>query len=249
MSGIVLMIPEVDYSQANIGQISILQDIPVQSISIDGVSIVEDATAQYSIVYTPSNTAQVGVDWSIESGSEYVSINSNGLLSLTAPISEAVNVTIKAMSIFNPSVYTTKTVRLSTGAAIPVSVDYVNGSRKASQTGINTSYTNMATFTNATLLNWRENSYKVTLDANYKAYFAVVRPSDYRCGARSSELYTNGEFDVTTILESISGSIDVSTYNQFALVVVDASYNPSAGVGPNVDVSLIASHVSVSMIA
>ena len=130
MSGIVLMIPDVDYSQENIGQVSILQDVDVSSIQINGASIVEGASEQYTVSYTPATTSQVGVDWSIDSGNEFVSINSNGLLSLINPITEAVTVVIRATSIFNSSVTATKTVRLSTGASIPVNVTYTNGVKR-----------------------------------------------------------------------------------------------------------------------
>lgn len=248
MSGIVLMIPDVDYSQNNIGQVTILQDVDVQSISITGPSVVEDATAQFGVTYTPAATAQVGVDWSLDSGSEYVTINSNGLLSLIDSISESVEIVIRATSIFNSNISATKTVRLSSGAAIPVSVTYVNGSRKATQNGVLSGYTNMATFNDASLLNWINDSYKVTIDSNYKAYFAIVRASDKKCGVRSSSLYEAGEYDVSTVLESIKGSLDTSTYNLFALVVVDASYNPSTASGPNVDPSAISSHISIEKI-
>lgn len=249
MSGIVLMIPDVDYSQNNIGQVTILQDIDVESISITGPSVVEEATAQFGVSYTPAATSQVGVDWSLDSGSEYATISSNGLLTLTQPVSESVNIVIRATSIFDPTVYETKTVRLSSGAAIPVSVTYINGSRKATQNGVNTGYSNMATFSDDSLLNWIDNSYKVTIDSSYKAYFAIVRASDKKCGVRSSTLYGAGEYDVTSLLESIKGSLDTSTYNLFALVVVDASYNASTGSGPNVDPSAISSHISISKIS
>lgn len=246
MSGIVLMIPDVDYSQENIGQVSILQDVDVSSIQINGASIVEGASEQYTVSYTPATTSQVGVDWSIDSGNEFVSINSNGLLSLINPVTEAVTVVIRATSIFNSSVTATKTVRLSTGASIPVNVTYTNGSRKATQTGINTSYTSMATFTNECLLNWKTESYKVTIDSTYKAYFAAVRGSDFRCGARSSTLYTDGEFNVTEILEQLGAG---TNYEMFALVVVAASYNPSSGTGPTVDPNALPSHISITRTA
>ena len=240
------MIPDVDYSQNNIGRVSILQDVDVTGIQISGVSIMEEAEAQYTVSYTPATTSQVGVDWSLDSGSEYVTLNSNGLLRLIRPITEAVTVTIRATSIFNSEITATKTVRLSTGASIPVNVTYTQGSRKATVVNINPSYTNMATFTNECLLDWTAESYKVTIDSSYKAYFAAVRPTDLRCGARSSTLYTNGEFNVTEIMEQLGAG---TAYTTFALVVVDASYNPSSGTGPTVDPNALPSHISVTMTA
>lgn len=102
----------------------------------------------------------------------------------------------------------------------------------------------MATFDNSSLLNWKSDSYKVTVDSSYKVYFALVRPSDYRCAARST-LYSSGEYDVTTIMEALGASFDTTVYTCFALVVVDADYQEAGAQGSVVTPGNIAAHVTI----
>lgn len=81
---------------------------------LTGISIVGDDTvglswAQFSIDYNPSNTSKVGVTWSITAGSQYASINQDGVLSASL----AGSVTIKAVSTYDSSIVATKTITIT----------------------------------------------------------------------------------------------------------------------------------------
>ncbi len=91
--------------------------IPVTKIAIVGASTVDDPSnkSQYTVTYTPSNTTQSGVSWSVIAGSAYASIDAYGTLTVKSGASGA-SVTIKAVSVHNSSVYGTKTVTVTYSA-------------------------------------------------------------------------------------------------------------------------------------
>lgn len=88
----------------------------LDSIAISGDSSVVGTSANYDVTYSPEGTIRTGVTWSIESGSEYASITSGGVLSILEGAS-ANTVTIKATSTYDSSVYVT----------MDVTVTYFNG--------------------------------------------------------------------------------------------------------------------------
>lgn len=91
----------------------------LQSIAIDGPDTLDinDASA-YIEVYTPSNTTQTGVTWSITSGSSYCSgtvedVGGGGDSYVLRPTSNAyvgASITIRCQSTVNSSIYATKTI-------------------------------------------------------------------------------------------------------------------------------------------
>ena len=87
------------------------EDVKVKSIAISGSDTVNNASnlATYRVSYTPSNTTQIGVRWSLESGGEYATIDSS-LGTLT--VKGRGSVTIKAVSIYNSAVTATKVVNV-----------------------------------------------------------------------------------------------------------------------------------------
>lgn len=96
-----------------IGTIKPIKKIGLISFSIEGPINVENRTASYSILYNPENTTEKGVIWSINSGSEYAHIDANsGILSVYNNVEGYV--TIKAVSINNPSVFSTLDVHVKT---------------------------------------------------------------------------------------------------------------------------------------
>lgn len=87
--------------------------VNVEGISITGPDSTNEITTQYGVSYTPSDTTQKGVAWSIESGSDYASIDSStGILTVKSG-ANASPVTIKAASVYNSSVTTTKSITVS----------------------------------------------------------------------------------------------------------------------------------------
>lgn len=93
----------------------------LQSIAIDGPDTLDinDASA-YMEVYTPSNTTQTGVTWSITSGSSYCTgtvedVGGGGDSYVLYPTSSAyvgASITIRCQSTVNSSIYATKTITI-----------------------------------------------------------------------------------------------------------------------------------------
>lgn len=82
----------------------------IESISVQGDTIVQNNYCQYSIKTVPADTLIDTVRWSIVNGSEYATINaSTGLLELNNSASGS-NITIRATSVYNTSVYGTKDI-------------------------------------------------------------------------------------------------------------------------------------------
>lgn len=89
------------------------------AVALTGLSVSGDSTvgnagnkAQYNVEYTPSNTTQRGVIWSVTSGSAYASIDESGLLTVKSGANGNA-VTIRATSKENTSIYAEKTVTVT----------------------------------------------------------------------------------------------------------------------------------------
>lgn len=93
-------------------------DVALTSLSITGSSSVSNASneAQFGVTYSPSNTTQRGVSWSIVSGSDYAAIAQNGLLTVKNGASSN-TVKIRATSKVNTSIYADKSVTVTYKAA------------------------------------------------------------------------------------------------------------------------------------
>ena len=126
MSGIAIIIKGADFSQNNLGKVNFLENIPVKSISISGPSELSKQTAQYTISVLPDGTSQKEVLWSITSGSEYAKIDGNGNLTVIKTAVSA-SVTIKAVSLYNSSVYAVKTITLSNIEIPNINPTYIHG--------------------------------------------------------------------------------------------------------------------------
>lgn len=114
--GVAIIIPGVVFTE-NLGKVTLVDgggsgggdvDVKVESIAISGLATVNTSSnkATYSVAYTPTNTTQKGVTWSLESGGEYATIGSMGTLTVKGSGS----VTIKAVSLHNSSVTAKKVV-------------------------------------------------------------------------------------------------------------------------------------------
>lgn len=83
------------------------------ALTISGSSTVSGQSSQYAVSYTPSNTNQLGVTWSITSGGTYATINANtGLLTILSGASASA-VVIKATSTADTSISATKSVTVT----------------------------------------------------------------------------------------------------------------------------------------
>lgn len=110
--GVAIIIPGVVFTE-NLGKVTLDGGggdvtVEVESIAISGSATVNTASnkATYSVAYTPANTTQKGVTWSLESGGEYATIDSMGTLTVKGSGS----VTIKAVSKHNTAVTAKKVV-------------------------------------------------------------------------------------------------------------------------------------------
>lgn len=110
--GVAIIIPGVVFTE-NLGKVTLVDGggdvtVEVKSIAIAGSATVNTSSnkATYSVAYTPTNTTQKGVTWSLESGGEYATIDSMGTLTVKGSGS----VTIKAVSKYNAAVTTKKVV-------------------------------------------------------------------------------------------------------------------------------------------
>ncbi|MDO4802204.1 MAG: Ig-like domain-containing protein [Prevotellaceae bacterium] len=115
--GIAIFVPGVSFADNNLGKVTIKEnDVPVTGISIVGESEVknENNSAKYDVYYTPSNTSQKGVSWSIVSGSEFAAIDQSGRISVVGDG----DVTIKATSKVNPNITAEKNIHVETSDTV-----------------------------------------------------------------------------------------------------------------------------------
>ncbi len=118
--GIAIIVPRCDFSDANLGKVTLTGYVPVSAITINGKSTVTGSSSQYSVSYSPSNTSERRVRWSIESGNEYAVINSETGNMTILPDADNEEVVIKATSVFDNSIYATKTVTVTFSATDPI---------------------------------------------------------------------------------------------------------------------------------
>lgn len=125
----------------------VVPEEPSEPVELSGLSInlsdtISEAT-QADVSYSPNNVdnSYKGVTWSIESGSEYATINSNGVIT---PIASG-SVTIKATSTHNSSIYATKIITISVSSQSGGNEEPVSGEIALSSLGatwINTNWGN-----------------------------------------------------------------------------------------------------------
>ena len=89
-------------------------DIDITGLGILGPSTVNDVsnTAQFQVTYSPSNTTQRGIIWSVVSGSDYASIDGNGKLTVKSN-AKGSEVKVRATSTDKPNIYAEKSVNVT----------------------------------------------------------------------------------------------------------------------------------------
>ena len=120
-------------------------DIDITGLGILGPSTVNDVsnTAQFQVTYSPSNTTQRSITWSMVSGSDYASIDEKGLLTVKGGANGS-TVKIRATSKDNSSVYAEKSVTVTYKIA-SVSVTGVSLSKSVLSLAVGESETLVAT--------------------------------------------------------------------------------------------------------
>ena len=122
-------------------------DVALTGLTVTGEATVssDGNTAQYGVIYSPSNTTQRGVTWSVVSGADYASIDQNGLLTVLAGASGS-SVKIRATSRDNTAVYAEKSLTVTYKAAA-VAVTGVTLGRTALSLAVGETETLVATVT------------------------------------------------------------------------------------------------------
>ena len=89
-------------------------DIDITGLGILGPSTVNDVsnTAQFQVTYSPSNTTQRIITWSVVSGSDYASIDGNGKLTVKSN-AKGSEVKVRATSTDKPNIYAEKSVNVT----------------------------------------------------------------------------------------------------------------------------------------
>lgn len=89
-------------------------DIDITGLGILGPSTVNDVsnTAQFQVTYSPSNTTQRSITWSVVSGSDYASIDGNGKLTVKSN-AKGSEVKVRATSTDKPNIYAEKSVNVT----------------------------------------------------------------------------------------------------------------------------------------
>jgi hypothetical protein len=118
--GIALIVPDIDFSGANLGKVTLKGSVPVRGLEIFGDAEVTGVgkSAKYSVNFTPANTTQRQISWSIVTGSLYASIDTEGNLSVLADASNS-TVVIRATSLVDETIFAEKTVTVTYGE-VPV---------------------------------------------------------------------------------------------------------------------------------
>ena len=110
--------------------------VPITTIEINSDSEITTREYQLSITCTPIKPVQPEVIWSIESGSEYASIDSStGLLTIDSSANNS-SITIKAVLAENNEIYTTKEIIVTYNVYIYELYDYDFSSNPVINTGI-----------------------------------------------------------------------------------------------------------------
>lgn len=112
--GIAVIIPNVNFQDANLGKVTLQDGVPVRSITIIGEDSISEPS-YYRVNFFPANTSQRGIVWSIVSGGTYASIDSE-TGEVTPLLGAYLNsVVIRATSSVDNDIYAEKTVTVSYG--------------------------------------------------------------------------------------------------------------------------------------
>ena len=112
--GTAIIVKNASFAYSNLGKINLKNDVAISGLEIDGPNTVnmKGNTARYFAVYTPYNTSERNVLWTIIEGASYVTISADGVVSVKENAKDS-TVTIKVTSTANTAVYATKTIKVT----------------------------------------------------------------------------------------------------------------------------------------
>lgn len=107
--GLAIVIQGIDFSKNNLGKVTLVKDIPVESITISAGER-NGNTIPLNIVYTPATTSDKDVIWSLDSGDiDKFTIDQEGNVTIL-PTANNASVVVKAVSTENSDVIATYTL-------------------------------------------------------------------------------------------------------------------------------------------
>lgn len=123
--GHAIILPNIDFSNSGMGKVT----IPTPPVALVSLSIVAENSYSggssdsfnLSVTYNPVNTTQTGVTWTIDSGSSYASITTDGVLTILSG-ADSDEVIVKATSTVNSSIYATKTISVTYVAPVELTL-------------------------------------------------------------------------------------------------------------------------------
>ena len=135
MAGIAIIVKDMSFADSNLGQVTFAgQTIPITGIAItnSGTTVpINASTLALTVAYTPANTTQKAVVWSITSGGTYATINQSGVVTLHNLVANA-QFTVKVQSAVDATVNATKTFTVVSGNMI---TSLKNGQKANASTG------------------------------------------------------------------------------------------------------------------
>ena len=123
------------FADKNLGQATVNEEvIAVAEIEIRGAGAFPvGGTLAYSVAYTPAITTQKGVSWEIVGSPSDITVSELGVVTVGSSVSLE-SFTLKATSIYDSSVYTTKTVEIIQAAGVftvdTIATGNINTSKK-----------------------------------------------------------------------------------------------------------------------
>ena len=224
--GVAIIIPDVNFADENLGKVTLTENVSVSELYIIAPSTIVDNTYQLEVSYKPSSTNQRRVTWSIESGSNYAEIDANtGKLTIKSSANNS-NVTIKATSTFNPSVFATKNLILTYSnyniftectMRLPLTTDandVVSGI--ISEDVINVTFDNVngAKFTGN-----HKGGIKIPCTAKVKTFYAEIYISSEQLSNEFAYLFAIGDeshqIDFSLLYNTKNGTMGCSWYNDY----------------------------------
>lgn len=108
--GIAIIIPDVSFSDTNLGKVTLVNNVAIKGLAIDVDDILIGTQVDLIAAFSPINTSQRNVVWNIVSGGQYASISDSTLnINQGALYNE---VTIRCTSLEDSTIYDTKTIKV-----------------------------------------------------------------------------------------------------------------------------------------
>lgn len=116
--GKAIIIPDITFG-TQFGQVTLIGNIPLRAIQIIGVDTFTGSELQLAARLVPLSATSRGISWSITSGNDYATIDSNGLLTIAIGASSS-SVTVRASSTDDNTIYAEKTLTVTYDAPINI---------------------------------------------------------------------------------------------------------------------------------